>query len=466
MVLVLMLLPAAAGILLCLICLNWYRRRSLGRKIKQYTTKVEKLAKMETQQEAVVKKLLKKVYSELDAAIDCTEADKIHKLLDILKLAYSSGVMRQDEPFHLRAVSVKAIRKCEPGLAGFVVDIARPMLKQLTAAKVVAYIEQLTIIGIYALRERHNFLAAKVTDIVFQGLERLTWTKNPGAMVAALKSLGRIGSLALKRNDLDLFKEIGTRIFALLKTDKQGTVQDIKVRQAIAGVLTNWLERAVRSDRTEIIEDLWLFTAIAVKNGIASEDILLDMLKEWETIANTASLNPYSRLSDIIISEILDTAYKQYSYEFFCRIVYEVSQSGILAVNHQELADAFKVIRPLFDLGRKLMVDELKFGVEGNYSFRRQAMFLVVKECLVIIDYLNRKDLLKNSPDVIFEFCSLWQTDESARFTGKSAGKFCNLLLLQWARVKEKQAKKTLKCQALLAAELLSEQEIAKLGFG
>jgi len=90
-----------------------------------------------------------------------------YQALDLLKLAFGYGLVRNGESARLMAIGVTALNTNKPDTVSFIIDAFRPLVRQLPPEAIVSAVEQLTLIGIVALKQKHNFLTAKVVECTF-----------------------------------------------------------------------------------------------------------------------------------------------------------------------------------------------------------------------------------------------------------------------------------------------------------
>ena len=232
----------------------------------------------------------------------------------------------------------------------------------------------------------------------------------------------------------------------------------------IVTLTIEWLHRIVKND------DLAMFallvnvaSALPAQNTFIADDIKV-LIKEWQDLAGTSCLNPNSILAEGILSFTLELALARGDRKGWQQAVTGAGQVARLAITRHGIKAALPRMLPLLSVGRELLALELKFGNTDNAdSFRQQALYCVVRECVAIGEFAARQDLISLAGDIIADICRFW-TEYSIHTSPKAIKRFCQLLLAYWIRI-SRQGKKAIISDVLAQPMLLSEADKQRLGF-
>jgi hypothetical protein len=358
------------------------------------------------------------------------------------------------------AAAVTALRANQPDLAGFILDAFKPMLRYLTTEDVPETVEQLVQISIIAGKAKQNFLVAKASENIFAMLEQQNCEANQPLCAVFLRALTAIGTVALRRHDDDLFREMATRIACWLATKPSAALSP-----ELIALLSTWLHYIVKTDQPiqfSIVEEL---TVQLVETKVLSDEALALLFVEWTNLAGTACLNPNTSIASLTLSLMLQLAAKQHKQEVWALATKSTGQVAKLAsAHHGNLTSVFQVIYPLLEAGRKLLIIEIRFG-EYTDELNRQALFMVLEECLAIVTFLARQDMTTTTGEVISDIYKHWSNSPCLRGNPKSVKKFCQLLLLFWVKIRRRQAKRGMPInQDLTEPMLIVEKDRLRLG--
>ncbi len=275
-----------------------------------------------------------------------------------------------------------------------------------------------------------------------------------------MRILRLVGVLALRRHETDLFRELTTRLAAIVaaRPDSPGLSGEI------VALTAQWLHRIVKHDDLAMFALLQnIALALPAQDALLAADIRL-LIKEWQELAGTACLNPHSTLAEGIVSFTLELALARGSKSGWQQAVTGAGQVARLVITRHGIKAALPRILPLLSAGRELLSLELKVGsIENADSFRQQALYLVVRECLSLSEYAARQDLVTTAGDIIADICRYW-TEYSIHASPKAIKRFCQLLLAYWMKT-SRQAKKVTISDELARPVLLSESDKQRLGF-
>lgn len=437
--------------------LGYYYCRNLDWQIKFVTARLNKIIRSRRRNGHAHSQLLKNIYTIINKGLDRNHPIAIYQALDLLKLAFGNGLVRPGESARLMAIGVRALNTNNPDTVSFVIDAFRPLVRQLPSEAIVNAVDQLTLIGVVSLKRKHNFLTAKVVECIFFIMEQTNHAADRRVAVAVIRALKVIGVLVLRRRDSALFREMNMRLSAWLADNPKAD----DIAEEAVKALAAWLHRIIW------LGDVPLFTMMADSAySLIEAEALTDkgiglIVDEWGNVAASACLNPTTPLAGLIIEFLFKVA--NHNNQHWVQVIAVAARVGKLAVYRHGLLASFMVIYPILELGRRLLWSELKF-IEHSDELRLQLLFRVVRECLTLLTYTARQNLIGSTGETIVDLYKYWVGQAEIAVNPKSIKKYCQFLLLFWLKNK-RQSKKYMPCDSeLIEPILFSDIEKEKLG--
>lgn len=429
----------SVGLLLLMAGLFWRRRTgTLKWRLSQARRSVEALAQKKRPDRKKAAVVFRQLYAIINQALETKEEDVIYQAADVLKLAAGSGLGQRDEPVRLMAVTVAAIKAKQPDTAGHLLDSFRPLVRRWEPEVLPAVLHPLLMVLAVAMKEKNNFLAARVVDLVFIVMDRPDCQLNKPAMNASFRALRTLGLLAIRYRDEALFQELATRLTAWTANSKT-----IEASSEAGNCLYAWLHRVIKNNDTTFLSVLEELAQTLTSGGIIRGQALQEFLDSWIQLAGNACLNPYSQVGPAVIARVIAIALATEDKLVFRRSVRRLVQVSAMALTRYTLAEAFLIVFPLAEAGRRLLQAELDFGPSDEREFRPQALQVVVGELLMAFEILARQRMTVVAGEIIAEFCELWkQHPATAGNYGKTAQKFCQLLLTFWMQNRKAKARR------------------------
>lgn len=408
----------------------WFYTRRLT---WQFTHIESQLKKMNNERQvnihtdkAVMRKLYKIVYISLKAG---KEADT-YRALDLLKLALGHGMGRVGEASRLTAIIYLALRTNQLDVAGHCLDAFRPLLKNTKVAELPTAIEQLGLIAIICLKQRQNFLAARAVDILFY----CTSNQDVTVRSSITRAIRLTGLIALRRKDTGLIRELQAQITSWLAAEPN----DSLINEQISWALAAWLHRVVKVGDVDMFELVTEYINQLAEKKYLSEQALAGIIGECAHLASMDSLNPFSKLSGQISMFSLELAVELRNIAIWRQSLNGVMQAARGAVNQRSLTESFTVIYPLFEIGRRLLSAELT-AASTQDVFRQEALFILIRECMQLIDFVARQNFTTTIADIIEQIYQEWIKLEPNTGLHKSIKRFCQLLFQYCTRIKRRQ---------------------------
>ncbi|MEN6413228.1 MAG: hypothetical protein ABFC84_10810 [Veillonellales bacterium] len=450
---------SVTGILLLAAAALWHRSRRWNWKIKLAAAKLNKLIQRRQRDQKAETKLLRQLYSLLHTSIAAGDASVTYQLVDLLKLAFGSQLFRVDEAARLMSLCVVAIHNRQPELAGIIMDGFHPLFRCLPAEALPDAAEQLTVISTTAVKKKYSFILSKAVTCIFALADRTKCDNNP-AGVAILQALQVTGILALRRQDADLWRELVVRMSGWITEIPQSSASG-----TIVGVLSAWLYRIIRYNGMTPFEIITPLVHKLIECDVLTDDALSILFREWGEAAGAACLNPKSELATQIFLVVIEAAGVRADIPVWNRAIKMVGQVSALAATRHGIVEAFSMLFPLLDSGRKLLTAELKFGQYGD-GFRLQQLFIVLRETIMLAELKARQSMTISVGEVIAEIYHCWVIYPQANCSQKAIKKYCQLLLLFWQRIRQREAKRSIPLLApeLVEPVLLSKQDRKQLG--
>lgn len=417
------------GGLLAILLIYWYRQKDSW-KIKILTFRLNALIRKSPKDKREVQRLLKQLYALLNKSIAANDAVMAYQAIDLLKLAFGCGIMRQDEPARLMAVSVAALNKKNPDLANFILDAFRPLIRHISPECIPGAAEQLTLIAAIALKQRQNFLVAKIIECIFLIMDRGDAAQDKAIINAAIRAFKVIGVLSLRRRDIALFREVGTRFSGWFTTGHFKTDS----AEELVGILTAWLHRIVGMNSIPLFSMMEDFTDALLRSNAL--DGKFDLLyEEWGNLAAAACLNPNNLLAGNILRFLFSIAGSRPDYSDWAKVVTVAGRVIKLTVSRHGILESFVVFHPMLEAGRTLLWSELRF-VQCIDDNKQKMLFAVVKESLLIISFAAKQELVGSLGQTIADIFKCWIKRPDMAEKQKSIKKYCQMLLLFWLKDK------------------------------
>ncbi|MCX7780794.1 MAG: hypothetical protein N2491_07755 [Negativicutes bacterium] len=404
-----------------------------------------------------VETFLSKVYLLLQECIDRRNTSALYQTVDILKSAYGSGVFRQEEAAHAVSLAIKCIRDRQYDAASVITDALRPLVRRQTPVSALALLNQLQLMSIVSLREKQSFLASKAVDLVFQVLAKSDLGKDPSVAAKALEMLKVTGSLAIRRRDADLLREIAARLLSW-----QGITPELE--NGLVELIAAWLYRVAPNEDLTLYDIIHKFIGTIARMRVLRADSIKRLFQEFKDAAGASCLNPFSRIAPLFTSSMIELGCSSERVADLKSALKAAGEVVRLAVYNHGLKTAFPVLVPLLEKARRLLVLELKFGgMASEGSLRQQTLFLAIQECLSILEFASRQRMTDTVGDLITEMVEYWPTDPDRAVNLKSFKKLCGLLLLYWGATRRRKSREAAHSQTGLALFSAREQEC--LGF-
>ena len=428
---------ASISIILVMILICYYYQK-LTWKIKILTFRLNIIIRNSHRDKKAVQRLLKEMYALVNKSIANNDAMTAYQAIDLLKLTFGYGVMRQDESVRLMALSIAALNKKNPDIVSFILDAFRPLIRQLSPESIPGAAEHLTLIGVIALKQKENFLVAKVTECIFLITDRTDAPGDQKIVAAVLKAFKVIGVFSLRRRDISLFREISVRLSSWLTINHP----QVDTTEELVGMLVAWLHRIVGINDLSLFEMIEESAVSLIESKVLVENNMELLFEEWGNLAASACLNPNSLLAGNIINFLFTIASQEKGNKHWIRVVAIAGRVTKLAVSRHGIAQAFNVFFPMLESGRTLLWSESRF-VQCIDECKQEMLFAVVRESLIIISFASRQDLIGSPGQTIVEIFKYWVEKPAMSDHHKSIKKYCQLLLLFWLKDK-RQVKKHL----------------------
>ena len=325
-----------------------------------------------------------------------------------------------------------------------------------------AILETMTDILAACIREKMLEPARETTALVLALLGSADCPATAAMTPRVVKFAGLAGRFALRRNDGERFAGIVAATAQWAARDEDG-----QAGTALLGAVDSWLHRIMRYDRFEAIPAVFEVLGPLCTNAADRNAFLTLFLQQWRAVATMASLNPESPAASILVEQLLALNGHINDPELWLLLTEKIGEVAALAVTRHGVASGFPVFRPLLDVGRVQLNDELKFGTGPDPdNLRQRVIRLVCLTALKIADVAAHGDMTAAAGDKIEEMYGTWANDPRFEPHVRSIQRFCQLLLIFWANNRKRAAKKWApREKALSEPLLLSEEDREKLSF-
>lgn len=330
------------------------------------------------------------------------------------------------------------------------------------AASLRQQVVEMTAVLASCWREKLDEPARVAAALVLQRLESSDCpvSNDEGAVVAQFA--GWAGRFALRQRDTAWFSEIALQTAGWAARNLRSGDSE-----AFLPAFDFWLHRILRQGNIDTIpvlfEALFLFLASAAEK----ESLFNKFLREWRVVAASACLNPESPLASQLVEQLLLFTVRAENPAFWSPVSEKIGEVAALAVSTHGIKEGLPVFRPLLDVGRVNLGDELKFGTGPDTDSNRQRIIrLICGEVLKIAAMAAHRDMLSVAGDKIEEIYRNWVSDPQYETQIRSIQRFCQLLLIFWSNNRKRAAQKwTPREKALSEPLLLTEEDRIKLAF-
>lgn len=355
-----------------------------------------------------------------------------------------------------------AVNARQPEIAVALLDGSRRFFVAMDADALRLVVGEMTAVLASCWREKMDDPARTAVTLVLELLSSADYpvTKAESQTVAQFASWA--GRVILRKNDMAVFREI-----ALQTSQWAARNMNEQAGEAFLPAFDSWMHRILRQGRTEAVPVLFEALSIFI-SAVADQKIVLEkFLREWRVIATAACLNTESPLASQMVEQLLLFTVRSENPEFWKPVSEKIGEVAVLAVVKHDVATAFPVFRPLMDVGRVNLGDELKFGTGPDPDNKRQRIIrLVCLETLKIADMAAHMDLASVAGDKIEEMYQSWANDPQYESQIRSIQRFCQLLLIYWTNNRKRASKKwTPRAKNLSEPLLLTEEDRTKLIF-
>ena len=448
---------AVSSMVVVIVGYGYYKKESW--QMKFLTVRLNHMIRNPQRKKKNVQHLLKDLYSLLNRKIDQKDSATAYQIIDLLKLAYGYGLIREDEAVRLMAVTVSALNNGSPDTAGFILDAFRPLIRQLSPQYIPSVAEQLTLIGAIALKQKQSFLVAKVTECIFVILDRTDTHLDNKILISTIHAFKVIGVFGLRHRDIALFREITGRLSSWFSMNR--VTED--VAEEIVYMLTAWLHRIVGMSDIALFDLIEECVYSLLEGKILSGNAMELLVDEWGNLAASACLHPNSPVAGRIITFLFICVDREEGNQYWQKVVAIAGRVAKLAVSRHGITVAFRVFYPMLEMGRRMLSSELRF-VQYVDEYKQEVLFAIVRECLIVIAFASRQELVGSLGTSIVEVFNCWMGSVEITSNRKSVKKYCQLLLLFWLKDK-RQAKRHMPNNSELTEPILfSDRERHRLG--
>lgn len=407
-------------------------------------------------QKMLSNRLLKKVYVLAKLAILHGDEALAYRVADLLKEAFGEGMCRKNESTKLMALILKALEEKRPSIAGYFLEAYQPLVRKLNQPALLQCLRQLMILLSFAQRRGQAYLVHRMVEASFAAVRRVQYLE-PGAMSVVLKSLRRIGTLALKNEDYTFYQEVKKQIRSL---PFEGW--DAYAKAGIVQLLSGWLFTILKLDKKELLDDFCKFCYELSESGLIGTSELQRLILESPNISGMAVMNLRSKCGAPLIAFLLNAAALQLGdIKPAVRSAVALIQ---MAVATYGLESSFRIVLPLLEKGREMLMHEMRFSKSTDLNRRRHLIGLF-QDIVFLFELIARTERV--SVDVLFmriQHC--WIACSRLENSIPAVKQFCQGLLFCWMKKRKIIPEKLgMDGRRLFQAALFTHKERERLGF-
>ncbi len=323
------------------------------------------------------------------------------------------------------------------------------------------FMEEISLLLAACRREKMNDQAHMLVGLVLRMLEKQTAPIEQPALTAVAKFADISGRYALRRKDIRWFDDIAGQTMGWASRYGQGRPSGL-----FLPVLDSWMHRINRLGLVDALPVFFEAVFLLYLAETDKEDFIAAFLLEWRSVTTIASLNPVSPMASEWVEQLLLLTIRTENGSYWRQVTQRIGEVASLAVTKHDIQASLPIFRPLLDVGRVNLSDELKFGSGPDpASLRQRIIRLVCDETLKIVDMAARTDISAVAGDKIEEVYHSWINDPAYESQSNSIRRFCQLLLIYWSMNRKRAARKWTPREKKLSEPLLTDEERAKLTF-
>lgn len=407
-------------------------------------------------QKLLAGRLLKKVYALAKAAVLHKNEALAYRVADLLKEAFGEAIYRKNESTKLMALILKALEEKQLSIAGYYLEAYQPLVRNLSQPALLQCLRQLIILLSFAQRRGQVYLVQRMIEASFAAIRRVRYTE-PGAMAVVLKSLRRIGALALKNGDYTFYQEAKRQIAALPPKE-----QDEYAKSGFVQLLSSWLFMILKLDQKELLDDFCKFCYALSESGLIGPRELQRLILESPNISGMAVMNLHSKCGAPLIAFLLNAAALRLGdIKPAVRSAVALIQMAVAAYG---LESSFRVVLPLLEKGREMLMHEIRFSKSTDVERRRRLLGLL-HDIVFLFELIARTERV--SVDVLFmRIQQCWIACSRLENSIPAVKRFCQGMLFYWMKKRKVLPEKLgIDGKRLFQSALFTHKERERLGF-
>lgn len=402
-----------------------------------------------------VARLMRSIFFLINLALLRQDEIIAYKMLDLLKLAYGDGVVREDEPMRLMNLCIASLKEKQFATAGYILDAYKPLMRNTSSVNHKVVLEQLIVLGNIARKIGKNYLVIKVVDCIFEGVRKIDITQEENA-IATLEALKSMGLIAIKSKDYALLKEAKDLIVSLDFCDKK------RSNQRFVLLLANWVYQIIKCDDAELFVVFRMLCMELVKKEGFNQTIITDFIEECTNFVGIVAANVRSKCGPALSKLLFElVGNRDDAIQVSLNVT---SKMAKMAIELYGVQKGFSLLFPVIEQGRELLNYELKFVNYSNEA-RQRYLFIVVKQLILLLDLLAKREKITVT-DLLMQINAEWLTCFKREKNKQSVNQFCQLVLQHLLNSRQKNVKHLCESgKALINDQLFTENEKKRLGF-
>lgn len=336
------------------------------------------------------------------------------------------------------SVTRHAVNARQPEIALALLEGCRRFFASPEAGEVQGLIREMTALIAASWREKMDDPARKAVEFVLQMMEAQRYKADRETIQALAAFSGMSGRLALLRKDVPWFCDIAVQSAGWLAQCGNGSAGE-----DFLPLFDSWLHRILRQGRTDALTGIFdsLFLVFSAESD--KKTFMEGILRDWRAAAGIACMNPEGIMAPQLVEHLLLFVFRTGDLELWRPVIFRIGEVATLAVSRHGIRESFSTFRPLLDVGRVALSDELKMSGGPDSDNQRQLIIrLVCDQALRIADLAAHSDFSAVTADKLEEIYRKWVDDPEYESHTKSIRRFCQLLLMYWAHNRKRAAKK------------------------
>lgn len=398
---------------------------------------------------------LKNMYY-LDRMMQLSIAEKDDKLayqtVELMKKFFGEHTVQQEYSGRLLRLCSTALLAKRYKTVEILLDTYKPLIRRLDELSCSKMLEEFVILIDLAKKSGQAYIMEKIAKCVFECSHKI----GAAGYLAAINAIKDVGLNAIKNHDAFLLKSASASVKFFSKP------QSLEQEKALILLLRVWLHQILKRDDQQSFQ---AFRAMVLSLHDAEKlpvQFVESMIAESDNLAGLVGANIHMMCRKPLVSFLVEIS--QNSVNYLQKTSYCIGQMVKMSIALHGLSAGFDILLPLLEHGRGCLKGELKF-VKSVDSMRQRHLFAIIRETVILIKSIAKQEGGVGEVEVVLEIRKYWQARYQREGNRHSVDQFCQLLLRQMLKDRQRLSKRLCpSSKKLLDKPLFDIFQIKKLG--